>query len=94
MIFVYRDGKVVPKHEAGPHPLEGRRPTNLMRDLEPFVSVVDWTVIGSRADRREHNRRNQCIDIGDDPAILRPKPTYEPTGVAEDIRRAFDIHGA
>lgn len=93
MIYVYRDGKVVPKHEAAPHPLAAKRPTNLMSDLEPFVSPVDWTVISSRAERREHNKRHQCIDIGDDPAILRPKKPYEPRGVADDIRRAIDFHG-
>ncbi|MGI9489340.1 MAG: hypothetical protein ACR2RF_26320 [Geminicoccaceae bacterium] len=92
MIYVYRDGKVVPKHEAGPHPLEGKRSMNLISDIEPFVSVVDWTVIGSRADRREHNKRNKCIDIGSDPAILRPRKPYEPTGVADDIRRAIEVH--
>lgn len=92
MIYVYRGGKVVPRHEASPHPREGRRPTNLMRDLEPFVSVVDGSIISSRSDRREHNRRNRCIDIGDDPAILRPKKPYEPTGIGEDIKRAMDFH--
>lgn len=92
MIFVYRDGKVIPKSEAGPHPLEGKRPVNLMKDIEPFVSVVDWSVVSSRSERREHNKRNQCIDIGDDPAILRPRPAYEPKGIAEDIKRAIEIH--
>ncbi len=91
-VFVYRDGKIIPKHEAAPLP--GRRSMNLMSDIkEPFVSPVDWTVISSRADRREHNKRNQCIDIGDDKAILRPKKPYEPKGVSDDIRRAIEIHG-
>lgn len=93
MIYVYRDGKVIPKAEADPHPFAGKRPTNLMSDLEPFVSVVDGSVISSRSDRREHNRRNKCIDIGNDKAILRPKPPYEPKGVAEDIKRAIEFHG-
>lgn len=92
MIYVYRDGKVIPKHEAAPHPLAARRPVNLMRDLEPFVSVVDGSVISSRTDRREHNRRNECIDIGDDRAILRPQKPYQPKGIAEDIQRAIEIH--
>lgn len=89
-IYVFRDGRVVDREEAGPHPLAAKRPVNLMRDLEPFVSIVDGSIIGSRTDRREHNRRNGVIDVGDDPAVLRPRPSYEPQNVGEDIARVFD----
>lgn len=90
MIYVFRDGKIVPKDEAGPHPLAGKRSVYVMSDIEPFVSVVDGSIIGSRTDRREHNRRNGVIDVGDDPAVLRPRPAYEPKGVGEHIARAME----
>lgn len=92
-VFVFRDGKVLPKEEAGPHPLAAKRSIAVMRDLEPFVSPVDGTVIGSRTDRRAHNKRHGVIDVGNDPAVLRPKPAYEPKGIAEDIKRAIEVHG-
>ena len=90
MKYVMRDGRLLPKDEAGPHPLAAKRSVNVISDLEPFVSVVDGSIIGSRIDRREHNRRNGVIDVGDDPAVLRRPAPYEPKGLGEDIARIFD----
>ena len=88
--YVYQDGAVIPKEQARPVPRRGRS-HQIMGDLkESFVSPVDGSVIGSKADRREHNKRNGVIDVGNDPAALRPKPPYEPHGLAEDIVRAME----
>lgn len=40
-----------------------RRPVapGVLPDIEPFVSHVDGTVIGSRRSLREHNRRNGVV---------------------------------
>ena len=89
-VFVYRDGKVVDRAEAGPHPFERSRAVNVMSDLDPFVSMVDGTVIGSRTDRRAHNRRNGVIDVGDDKTVFKRKPAYEPKNVGADIVRAME----
>lgn len=89
-VFVYRDGKVVDKATAAPNPMELRRPVNLMKDLDPFVSMVDGSVIGSRMDRRAHNRRHGVIDVGDDKTVFQQKSPYNPRNVGEDIMRAID----
>ena len=90
-VFVFRDGEVVQKTSDHPHDI--RRAVNVMRDLEPFVSPIDGSVIGSRTDRKAHNKRHKVIDVGNDPAVLRPKPPYEPKGIGDDIKRAIEIHG-
>ena len=89
-VFVFRDGKVVDRAEAGPHPREIRRSVNVVSDLDPFVSMVDGSVIGSRTDRRAHNKRNGVIDVGDDKTVFKRKAPHQPAGVGEDIKRAIE----
>ena len=86
-------GKMVPKTAA--HAGGSRRSKiTIIGDLEePFVSPVDGSVIGSRADRREHNRRNNVIDVGNDLAVTRSKTPFEPSGVGADIDRAMQELG-
>ena len=86
-------GKVVPKEDAPPDPRERKAPVNLMGDIEPFVSPVDGKPVMSRAARREHNRRHGVVDIGNDQGVFKRKTPYEPRGVGEDIKRAFEEHG-
>lgn len=57
--YVYRDGKIVPKHEAGP-----RGGPQIIRDIDPYKAVaVDVAtgkrpVIGSRREHRDFLKRN------------------------------------
>ena len=39
----------------------------------PVVSPIDGSVIGSRAQLREHNARNEVVDVGNDSTIRHPK---------------------
>ena len=39
----------------------------------PVVSPIDGSVIGSRTQLREHNARNEVIDVGNDSTIRHPK---------------------
>ena len=62
--YVQRDGKMVEKV------LAKRLTGHLVQlDIAPFVSPVDGSVVGSRRARREHNARNEVIDIGNDRTI-------------------------
>lgn len=90
MIYVYRDGKVIPKSEAALNPLAGKRMVGVVSDIEPFQSPVDGSVVGSRSDLRAHNRRNGVIDTGNDTSVLRRRAPYEPTGIGEEIARQMD----
>jgi len=46
--------------------LESRQAPGIMRDLQPFRSPVDRSIIGSRSDLREHNKRNGVVQVGTD----------------------------
>ena len=86
--FVQIDGKLVPKSASGPG-----GGLIIIEDIQPFVSPVDNSVVSSRAARREHNRRNQVEDVGNDPAFSRPRTPTPPQGVKDDVIRAFKEHG-
>ena len=52
----------------------------------------------SRAKLREHNTRNGCVDVGNDPAFVDPgrqgkdfKPDRQ--SIREDIKRSMQKHG-
>jgi hypothetical protein len=57
--YVYRDGKIIPKHEAGP-----RGGPQIIRDIDPYKAVaVDVAtgkrpVIGSRREHKAFLKRN------------------------------------
>ena len=67
--------KLVPKDE-----IRSRRiGLQLMPDIaESFVSPVDGSVISSRSNLREHNRRNGVADVGNDAAFKHPKRPSTP----------------
>ena len=63
----------------------------------PTQSIVDGTVIGSRADLREHNLRNGCVDVGNDESVRRPPPRPDRSGegLDRDIKEAYaQLYGA
>ena len=59
--------------------------------LGPVLSIVDRKPIGSRADLREHNKRNGVIDVGNDPSMRRErKPDVKPgEGLRDDLERIY-----
>ena len=77
------------------------RAHNIIRDCyssNPVLSPVDGTLLDSRAKLRDHNARNQCVDVGNDPAFNDPArqgKAYEPDrqAIIEDTRRAMQKHG-
>ncbi len=46
--------------------LESKRAPGIMRDVEPFRSPVDRSIIGSRSELREHNKRNGVFQVGNE----------------------------
>lgn len=68
----------------------------ITRPFDPFVSPVDNSVISDAAQRREHNRRNDCEDVGNDQGVLRSAlkgKTYNPAPAKRDIERAMHYLG-
>ena len=41
-------------------------------DIDPFVSIVDGSVVSSRSELREHNKRNRVVQTAD---LRGTKPT-------------------
>lgn len=88
--FVFRNGELIPKHLAGPHPRAASREFQVMPDIAEFRSPVDGSVISSRSHLRHHNRAHGVAQIGNDRLERRftPAPPVEP-----DILRAIAERG-
>ena len=78
--YVLRGDKLVPKVRSS------RIGLQLMPDIsEAFRSPVDGSVISSREQVREHNRRNGVADVGNDPAFKHPKRPSSPRESAKPV---------
>lgn len=65
MKFVYdkQRGKSVPKEQA---PRRPGAPVNVMRDQPGFNSPIDGTWLEGRKDIREHERKHNVTQVGND----------------------------
>jgi putative FmdB family regulatory protein len=61
---------------------------HVVPDIEPYRSMVTGERIGGRSHHREHLRRHDLIEIGNEP-IRPPKPKLLPP-VGPDIKRAIE----
>ena len=59
--YVYRKGNLV---ENRPRNAEGGY--SIISDVEPFTSPIDGTVLSSRSQIREHERKHQVRQCGND----------------------------
>jgi hypothetical protein len=79
--YVIRDGKPVPKAcgAAAPAP----RAFHVMGDIRAFRSPIDGSVIASRSQLREHERRHGVRQVGNDwTGSTRPSWWQGPAGRA------------
>lgn len=64
--WVYIDGVA---YEAG---TESRSQVHqVMPDIEPYVSMIDGSLITSRSKHREHLRQHNCFEVGNE---IKPQP--------------------
>ena len=95
MRYVMRDGHLVEVKATKP------RVHTVITDAyskNPVLSPVDGTLLDSRAKLRDHNARNGCVDVGNDPAFNEPArrgKAYKPDrqAIIEDVARAMAQHG-
>jgi hypothetical protein len=59
--LVYRDGKMVEKGSQ-----EDTKYHYIVRDIEPYQSMINGEMITSRSHHREHLRDNNCIEVGNE----------------------------
>lgn len=81
--------KWVPKS----HYVRPSRLINVIPDISPYMSPIDKSVISSRSGHREHMRHHGVEEVGNEKIYERPKPVYEPQGMGEDIKRAYEELG-
>ncbi len=63
----------------------------VMNDIEPYISQIDGSLIGSRSKHRTHLRDHHCIEIGNEMHHMKhQKPLESPSGLKETIIRAVD----
>jgi hypothetical protein len=67
----------------------GSRPSNIIPDITEFKSPVDNTVVGSRSALREHNKRNDVIQVGNDKFPKREERAPM-TRAGYEVKRALD----
>ena len=71
------------------------RPTSswqVMKDIDPYVSQIDGSVITSRSKHRAHLKQHGCIEVGNDSSIKNPvyKSPPPPPGLKSEIIRAVE----
>ena len=59
--YVYDNGKLVEKGAR-----EKRTGYSVISDIEPFTSPIDGSVLSSRSQVREHERKHQVRQCGND----------------------------
>ena len=91
--YVFRDGKVIPKHLAPPlHPRHGSGPMIISDFTEPVKSLVDGHRYSSKRQYRDHLRAHGCVEVGNDFNAMPQKnaPSGVDTNVAPAIAQAVE----
>jgi hypothetical protein len=89
--YVYRDGKLIPKHLAPPRHSPGRG-LQVIKDIDPYRNIaVDNGVISGRRQHRDMLRAHGLIEVGDQAPTAPPKPppNVVDRGLVETIKRAM-----
>lgn len=58
---------------------------HVMPDIQPYRSMIDGKVVGSRSTHREHLRANGCIEVGNETKYLQPRPKQLPPGLKQTL---------
>ena len=89
--WIYKDGEA---HEVvNEEPQQGVG-YHVMPDIQPYQSMADGTWVTSRSSHREMLKRNNAVEIGNDPVVTqaRPKPLQSPPGLKETLIMAAHKH--
>lgn len=90
--YVMRNGELVEVSlDWTPDP---RSDIHIMPDIKPYRSMADGTWVTSRSSHREMLKRNNAVEIGNDPVVTqaRPKPLQSPPGLKETLIMAAHKH--
>ncbi len=87
--WIYQKGDLVEVTDYRPEP----RTTSwqVMKDINPYKSMIDGSLIESRSRHREHLRDNGCVEIGNDSSLnKKPQPLKSPPGLKEALIRSAE----
>lgn len=82
--WVYVGGEA---HEIGDDFVPEPRTPFVMGDIQPYRSMVDGSLIGSRSTHRAHLKAHGMIEVGNETKYLKPKEKRLPPGLKETIIR-------
>lgn len=66
--YVWQDGKLV---EVDDNYRQNRRGWQVMPDIQPYTSMIDGSIIGSRNTHRAHLKQHNCIEVGNEKQVSR-----------------------
>ena len=87
--YVFRNGRLVSKHLAGPKHAASAAPYVISDIMQPLKHHGTGRIIDSKSEFRRDTKASGCIEMGSDPAALRTRPRPEPKGIHEDVKRAL-----
>ena len=89
--YVYRNGKLIPKHLAPPLHAPKSQGLQVIQDIEPYKAVgVDGRIVGGRRQHREMLRNHGLVEVGNEPQRPRQAPPDRvDMSLIRDIKRAM-----
>lgn len=85
------------KHERiyGPYMEGQKRDTAMvMRDIDPYQSTIDGSIITSRSKHRAHLKEHGCVEMGCDSVEATKKyfpPPNDKADIRKDVLRAYEM---
>lgn len=89
--YVFRNGRLVEKHLAEPLNYGQSAPYVIGDIMEPTRHMADGNYYSSKSKFREVTKAHGCVEVGNDPAISRPRKPIPLSSERrrEDIRRVI-----
>jgi hypothetical protein len=78
--------KALPRHNS----TFAKRRIHVIRDLEPYISPIDRTVVSDRTAHRDHMRRHNVVEWGTEKPQRRQPPKL--SSPRDAIRQAIEMH--
>ena len=87
----YVNGELVEWREEAPSDRHDGIRQHVMKDIQPYKSMIDGTWITSRSKHREHLKAHGVQEVGNDSSVLNPKykGLQPPPGLKDHVVRAY-----
>jgi len=74
-----------------PHAAGGKgRGLQVVRDIEPYRSVITGERVGGRRQHRDHLRAHGCVEVGNDMPTSKT-PAVDRESIRQDLKRAVEV---